>query len=241
VFGRGRLGGRSETGLCQVDPSRRSGRGSVRAARSRRPAGSRRCEGPMGMARLRRPVETIDPVPRPSLRGRRGCAGQEGGRPPLVETDPTLVTDLESLVDPVTRGDPESPLRWTCKSTDKLAAELRAMVHLRTQVDPILLEQGEDVLPDRLPALGGANFHRCMRLTGSVTLRRASGPSNVNSGCCLPVRSHMGPAPSQHEGTTGKGGVTRFSQRHGATPALARCAVPGRITRGKGDGVRRQT
>jgi len=51
------------------------------------------------------------------------------GRPALVETDPTLVADLESLVEPVTRGDPESPLRWTCKSKDKLAAELREMGH----------------------------------------------------------------------------------------------------------------
>ena len=51
------------------------------------------------------------------------------GRPPLVQTDPTLVSDLESLVDPVTRGDPESPLRWTCKSKEKLAGELRAMGH----------------------------------------------------------------------------------------------------------------
>ena len=51
------------------------------------------------------------------------------GRPPLEETDPKLVPDLESLVDPVTRGDPESPLRWTCKSKDKLAAELQAMGH----------------------------------------------------------------------------------------------------------------
>src|SRR5712692_9047579 len=51
------------------------------------------------------------------------------GRPPLVQMDPTLVADLESLVDPVTRGDPESPLRWTCKSKDKLAAELREMGH----------------------------------------------------------------------------------------------------------------
>ena len=51
------------------------------------------------------------------------------GRPPLTETDPTLVGDLESLVDPVTRGDPESPLRWTCKSKDKLAAELRERGH----------------------------------------------------------------------------------------------------------------
>jgi hypothetical protein len=35
-----------------------------------------------------------------------------------------LITDLESLVDPVTRGDPESSLRWTTKSTRKLAAEV---------------------------------------------------------------------------------------------------------------------
>jgi hypothetical protein len=51
------------------------------------------------------------------------------GRPPLTEVDPTLVTDLESLVDPLTRGDPEAPLRWTCKSKDKLAAELRERGH----------------------------------------------------------------------------------------------------------------
>jgi hypothetical protein len=51
------------------------------------------------------------------------------GRPPLVEKDPTLLDDLDRLVEPVTRGDPESPLRWTCKSKDKLAAELQAMGH----------------------------------------------------------------------------------------------------------------
>src|SRR3981081_3657374 len=47
-----------------------------------------------------------------------------GGRPRLEDTHPELVEALESLVDPVTRGDPESPLRWTSKSTRKLAAEL---------------------------------------------------------------------------------------------------------------------
>jgi hypothetical protein len=55
------------------------------------------------------------------------------GRKPLTEKDPTLVTDLDGLVEPVTRGDPESPLRWTCKSVRKLADELRAMGH---QVGP---------------------------------------------------------------------------------------------------------
>ena len=51
------------------------------------------------------------------------------GRKPLTETDPTLVPDLESLVEPTTRGDPESPLRWTCKSVRKLAEELCSMGH----------------------------------------------------------------------------------------------------------------
>jgi len=42
-----------------------------------------------------------------------------GGRPELIESDATLVSELESLGDPVTRGDPESPLRWTTKSKTK--------------------------------------------------------------------------------------------------------------------------
>ncbi|WP_163787605.1 ISAzo13 family transposase [Myxococcus vastator] len=46
------------------------------------------------------------------------------GRPSAEVAQPGLTETLESLVDPVTRGDPESPLRWTCKSTRVLAAEL---------------------------------------------------------------------------------------------------------------------
>jgi len=51
------------------------------------------------------------------------------GRKRLVDTDPMVLADLQSLVDPVTRGDPMSPLRWTTKSTTKLADELRRMGH----------------------------------------------------------------------------------------------------------------
>src|SRR3989442_4250087 len=47
-----------------------------------------------------------------------------GGRKKTVAKDPTLLRDLERLVEPGTRGDPESPLRWTCKSVRRLAAEL---------------------------------------------------------------------------------------------------------------------
>jgi len=52
-----------------------------------------------------------------------------GGRKPLEAQDPTLRADLERLVDPTTRGDPESPLRWTGKSVRRLASELRAEGH----------------------------------------------------------------------------------------------------------------
>ena len=55
--------------------------------------------------------------------------GLGGGRKALTETDPGLQAALESLVDPATRGHPESPLRWTCKSTGKLAEELRGQNH----------------------------------------------------------------------------------------------------------------
>jgi hypothetical protein len=52
-----------------------------------------------------------------------------GGRRPLMVRDPELPRVLESLVEPLARGDPESPLRWTCKSTRALAAELSRQHH----------------------------------------------------------------------------------------------------------------
>lgn len=52
-----------------------------------------------------------------------------GGRKRTVDKDPHLKQDLESLLEPVTRGDPESPLRWTCKSVRKLSVELNQMGH----------------------------------------------------------------------------------------------------------------
>ena len=52
-----------------------------------------------------------------------------GGRKPLTQIDPDLLTVLESLIEPTTRGDPESPLRWTCKSTRRLADELTHQHH----------------------------------------------------------------------------------------------------------------
>jgi hypothetical protein len=52
-----------------------------------------------------------------------------GGRRPLTASDPALLTALFALIEPTTRGDPESPLRWTCKSTTQLADALTAQRH----------------------------------------------------------------------------------------------------------------
>ncbi len=52
-----------------------------------------------------------------------------GGRKSLAEHDPELLAALDALVSPSTRGDPMSPLRWTCKSTRQLAQALNAVGH----------------------------------------------------------------------------------------------------------------
>jgi Rhodopirellula transposase DDE domain len=67
----------------------------------------------------------VDEGPELTPRVRRPGAG----RPRLEDRDPGLVDALDALVEPTARGDPESPLRWTCKSTHKLADELTAHGH----------------------------------------------------------------------------------------------------------------
>jgi len=74
-----------------------------------------------------------------------------GGRKPLASTDPSLLEDLRSLVDPDTRGDPQSPLLWTCKSLRKLSQSLRDMGHKigRTLVGELLHELGYSLQANR--------------------------------------------------------------------------------------------
>src|SRR4029077_20943390 len=76
----------------------------------------------------------------PSERIRRPGAGRKR----TISKDPTLLVDLEALVEPTTRGDPESPLRWTCKSVRRLAQALQAQGHevSRTLVAHLLNEAG---------------------------------------------------------------------------------------------------
>ena len=78
--------------------------------------------------------------PREKTRIRRSGAGRKS----LEEKDPKLVEDLEKLVAPATRGDPMSPLRWTCKSVRKLAEELGKMGHKigRQKVSELLAALG---------------------------------------------------------------------------------------------------
>jgi hypothetical protein len=74
---------------------------------------------------ITRGIRELDDKPLEAGRIRRPGAG----RPRLVERDPELPQILESMVEPVTRGDPMSPLRWTCKSTRVLAKELTTRRH----------------------------------------------------------------------------------------------------------------
>ena len=66
-----------------------------------------------------------------------------GGRKSLLETDPRLLDDLNALVEPDARGDPMSPLRWTCKSLRRLASELKKLGHeiSHTAVGELLKKQ----------------------------------------------------------------------------------------------------
>jgi Rhodopirellula transposase DDE domain len=73
-----------------------------------------------GLRELRHPAADLPPD-----RSRHAGAGRSF----VEEGDPTLVKDLEALLEATTRGDPQSPLRWTCKSTRNLAEELNRQGH----------------------------------------------------------------------------------------------------------------
>src|SRR5271168_4417450 len=72
-----------------------------------------------------RAIASLHQPPLPVERIRHPGAGRKG----LAEQDPRLIEALEALIDPDTRGDPMSPLRWTCKSTRQLADLLTAQGH----------------------------------------------------------------------------------------------------------------
>jgi hypothetical protein len=85
-----------------------------------------------------------------------------GGRRPLSETDASLLDDLRALVEPQTRGDPQSPLLWTCKSRRKLSASLRDMGHEigRTLVGELLHKIGYRLQANRKTREGSSHADR---------------------------------------------------------------------------------
>jgi hypothetical protein len=105
--------------------------------------------GAIGMSRttLHRGIADIQSGDLPTDRIRR----TGGGRKSLTITDDTLVTDLEQLVDPVTRGDPESPLRWTSKSLRNLTGTLVRSGHIvsHTTIRKILCKAGFSLQANR--------------------------------------------------------------------------------------------
>jgi len=79
------------------------------------------------------------------------------GRKKITAHDPGLMPALERLIEPETRGDPESPLRWTCKSTRTLAAQLTRHKHpiSHMKVAQLLHEQGYSLQGNRKTEEGG--------------------------------------------------------------------------------------
>ena len=85
-----------------------------------------------------------------------------GGRKKTLDTYPSLKIDLESLIEPATRGDPESPLRWTAKSVRNLSEELKAQGHKTSHrmVAELLKEMGYSLQANRKTREGSSSPDR---------------------------------------------------------------------------------
>jgi DDE family transposase len=107
---------------------------------------------------LRELARDAAPALAPDQRVRRRGAGRKA----LTERDPTLVAALETLVEPTSRGDPQSPLRWTCMSVRQLAAELRRQGHTveRQTVAHLLAALGYSLQANRKTKEGAAHPDR---------------------------------------------------------------------------------
>jgi transposase len=85
-----------------------------------------------------------------------------GGRKTLVSQDTDLLDDLKNIIEPATRGDPESPLLWTSKSTDKLAKALRDADHKISErsVYNLLKQEGYSLQSNRKKLEGASSIDR---------------------------------------------------------------------------------
>ena len=108
-----------------------------------------------------------------------------GGRRTLVDLDPELKDALERLVEPLSRGDPESPLRWTIKSTRTLAEELKAQHHplSHEKVAQILRSMNYSLQANRKTVEGSSHPDR------DAQFRHINGKVKAALGAGLPVVS----------------------------------------------------
>jgi transposase len=113
--------------------------------------------------------------------GTKGRVRREGaGRPRAVERDLTLRPDLEALIEPTSRGDPESPLRWTTKSVRRLAEELQRKGHAVSHqtVSELLHDMGYSLQANRKVLEGSSHPDRNAQfeyLNGAVQLQLDAG------------------------------------------------------------------
>jgi hypothetical protein len=111
-----------------------------------------------GLAELKGPYPLdVGEAEEPTRIRRKG-----GGRKPLAQTDQTLCRDLKAFVDPVTRGDPQSPLCWTCKSTRHLAEALVKKGHevSHQTVERLLRQMGYSLQANRKSREGSSHPDR---------------------------------------------------------------------------------
>jgi transposase len=107
-------------------------------------------------------LRELDARPRAEAQGSDRIRARGGGRKRLINKAPGLLTDLDAVVEPNTRGDPQSPLRWTCKSTPRLAEELQAKGHTVSQrtVCDLLAHLGYSLQATRKLREGGRHDDR---------------------------------------------------------------------------------
>jgi len=103
--------------------------------------------------------------PAPTMRSdddRHRIRAKGGGRKKLVAKDSSLLADLDALIAPSTRGDPMSPLKWTCKSTPRLSKELEEQGHAVSQrtVCDLLAQLGYSLQSTRKTREGGKHPDR---------------------------------------------------------------------------------
>ena len=145
--------------------ARALGHGGIRAVA--RAAGVREATVSLGVSELDSGAEPLGRARRPG-----------GGRKRAADTDPGLRPALLALVEPDERGDPMSPLRWTTKSTRKLAAELTAQGH-KVSADTVgdLLRAEGFSLQGNAKTIEESSTRTGMRSSGTSTSR--PGPTRI--------------------------------------------------------------